>query len=413
MSSRLVHCLLSGQPYFGTALRARQGVIERHRCFLSIIDAVRAKDRNVDVLEVGSWAGASAVTWARGLEARGLNGKVLCVDSWLPYFDTNLNRERVYADMNEAAASGDIFQLFIHNIKACGVQSRVEYRKGDSLSVLPALDDGLFDIVYLDGSHQYNQVIFDIEQAIRLVSTGGIICGDDLELQRDQLVEHEHRNAMTTVRDYVESKTNNCWYHPGVTEAVGERFGRVSAWSGFWAVRREANSWGTVELNVKNSNIPDHLQNPLDLDEAERETSPVSWILETSDHNIVRTGTRFVAVAKKLGSVELFHEQLGERELDNLILTASSLEEVRARADAAAAPMVSKIAETPKYNIVRAGDRFLAVAKTLGPVELFHERLGERDLGNLILTGSNLEEVCARAGASTTSTEPRVAETPD
>jgi hypothetical protein len=61
------------------------------------------------------------------------------------------------------------------------------------------------------------------------------------------------------------------------------------------------------------------------------------------------------------------------------------------------APPVTLVAETDGYNLIQAGERFVAVAKSLGPVSLFDERLGERELGSLILVGANLEEVRVRA----------------
>ncbi len=407
----LVHCLLSGQPYFGPALRASQGLIERHRCFWPIIEAIGAKDGTVNILEVGSWAGASAVTWARGLEAKGLQGKVLCVDSWIPYFNTIVDTDRVYTEMNEAAASGDILKLFIHNIRASGVESRIEYRRGDSRSVLPVLASRSFDIVYLDGSHRYAEVKFDLTEAARLVIDGGIICGDDLELQRDELTEHEHSEALATSRDYVKSESNDCWYHPGVTEAVLERFGRVSAWNGFWAARKKDGGWAEVELNVGDSDIPRHLTAGHDLVDPEKndtsETvgprSVIHPVLvgRTEGYSIIRFGDRYFAAAKSLGPLTLFEEKIGERELGNLLLVGSSLQDVRTRAqkldEATASIVASQVAETEAYNIVQAGDRYLAVAKSLGPIALFEEKIGERELGNLVLSGSSLEEVRRRA----------------
>ena len=81
------------------------------------------------------------------------------------------------------------------------------------------------------------------------------------------------------------------------------------------------------------------------------------------------------------------------------VLVGSNPGEIRAQAKALekSAPPVTLVAETDGYNLIQAGERFVAVAKSLGPVSLFDERLGERELGSLILVGSNLEEVRVRA----------------
>ena len=49
------------------------------------------------VMEIGSWAGGSAVLWARVLKQSKVNGMVCCVDSWTPYDepekDTGISKE--------------------------------------------------------------------------------------------------------------------------------------------------------------------------------------------------------------------------------------------------------------------------------------------------------------------------------
>ena len=62
---------------------------------------------------------------------------------------------------------------------------------------------------------------------------------------------------------------------------------------------------------------------------------------------------------------------------------------------------VSLVGEVGAFNIVPAGDRFVAVSRTLGPVDLFTERLGERNLEPIVLVGGSLDEVCAKVASVT------------
>lgn len=123
----------------------------------------------------------------------------------------------------------------------------------------------------------------------------------------------------------------------------------------------------------------------------EKETTlpNVELIDEIGQYNIVKAGDRFLAVAKELGPINLFRERLGERDLDSLIFLGGTLEEVREKALAferqSAAPEVELIDEIGRYNIVRAGDRFLAIARELGQINLFREQVGERELPPLLL----------------------------
>src|ERR1700694_4015714 len=83
---RLAEALLQGQPYFGPALRSLQGLPQRHRYILPVVKAL-ARSPCIEILEIGTWSGASAVSWASALKKLGAGGHVTCVDAWLPYFD--------------------------------------------------------------------------------------------------------------------------------------------------------------------------------------------------------------------------------------------------------------------------------------------------------------------------------------
>ena len=70
-----------------------------------------------------------------------LSGSIVAVDPWIPYFDTNVNTKSVYSTMNEAAANGTIYRLFLHNIRTAGVAHLIDTRIGKSIDVLPNIPD--------------------------------------------------------------------------------------------------------------------------------------------------------------------------------------------------------------------------------------------------------------------------------
>jgi hypothetical protein len=57
------------------------------------------------------------------------------------------------------------------------------------------------------------------------------------------------------------------------------------------------------------------------------------------------------------------------------------------------APDVELVDEVQAYNVLRAGESFVAVRKDLGPVNLLRERLGERSLAPILFVASSAEEV--------------------
>ena len=393
---QLIEALLTGKPYFGTAMRALQGPPIRHRYLNAIVQSVnRSKPHgDIEILEIGSWAGASAITWATSMKALGRSGRITCVDLWQAYFDTAIEHEPHYREMSEAAKESKIFNLFLHNIRATNFLNMIDYLIGNACKVLPTLQSEQFDIVYIDGSHVYEDARFDICEAKRLVRHLGVVCGDDLELEKSGLDEREHQAAVMLHKDYVYSNSGGANYHPGVTEAVAGEFGNVSKWDGVWAMRKVGRKWTTLDLDLSQAETPAHIANACELIEVVEAGQTKEFWLGKSDEN-------FVAVAKSLGTTKLFVERLGERELPPILFIGKSLEEIRSKAveveQETRIVETELIGETAGFNLVKSGDRFLAVAKRLGRTELFKERLGERELPLLIFKGESLEDVSQKA----------------
>lgn len=215
------------------------------------------KDSNIQVLEIGSWVGASALSWAQGLKLyNDANGTITCVDAWKPFF----NRETETADyvqkMEAALSTETAYQLFSHNISTLPKSITCQHLRGQSDNLLPLLNTNTFDVIFIDGDHAYTPVLKDIKNSLRLVKNGGIICGDDLNLQLSQV---DKENTLKHAEDdfIKDPKTGrNC--HPGVTLAVAEIFGDVSMWGGFWAMQKCGNQWQKISMKGMPVNYPDH-----------------------------------------------------------------------------------------------------------------------------------------------------------
>jgi len=391
---QLIEALLTGRPYFGPVMRAMQGPPVRHKYLCAIAQAVAQKKRwgRLQILEIGSWAGGSAVTWVKSMQTIGRKSLVTCIDRWQPYFHETVDIEPHYREMNDAATGDKILKLFLHNIRAARVSANIKYIVGDACDILPTLSSAKFDIVYIDGAHDYQNVRADIREAKRLIRNGGIICGDDLELQRNDVDEMAHRSAVDLKKDYVYSCRADAYYHPGVTEAVAVEFREVSNWEGVWATRKLGSQWTRVELDAATQGIPEHIKRAAaTLNDSNVEQTVL--VGATDRFNLLKGGGQFLAVAKRLGPTQLFNERLGDRELTPLLFLGESLEEVRQKALAfekeTAIPNVELVEEIGQYNIVKAGDRFIAVAKEVGPLDLFRERVGERELSPLLLTAAD------------------------
>ena len=157
-----------------------------------IYDRPRAVKRNFDIfdalgklvnpqiiLEIGSWEGSSAVSWANSCK----ESNVICVDTWLGsvehYQDklsgTEWGRDRLYIENGFPT----IFKTFISNIRINKIQDRVYPVTIDSKQAFIMLKESGIkpDICYIDAAHDYESVISDLKWAKKIGSK--VICGDD------------------------------------------------------------------------------------------------------------------------------------------------------------------------------------------------------------------------------------------
>ena len=205
------------------------------------------------MLEVGSWAGESAILWAEAIKRYFSEGKIYCVDPWVDYGSTTKT-------MSRALRNNKIFNLFRHNIELSGHKDIITVLRGFSKDILPRLNHNHFDLIYIDGDHSYGAVKKDLQDASFLLKERGVLCGDDLELQNYEIdIENAKRNKS---EDFIVDPKTQQSFHPGVSLAVGDFFNKdVSAWYGFWAMRKKVNKWEEIKSNadINNFVIPKHL----------------------------------------------------------------------------------------------------------------------------------------------------------
>ncbi len=134
----------------------------------------------VQVLEIGSWEGRSALFFLNYFAA----SHVVCVDT----FGGNVEHMR---NPHFAALVPETERRFDANVAAFG--TRVEKIKGPSTDILPQLGiaSRRFDIVYVDGSHLAADVYSDGALAWPMVARAGIVIFDDYEF--DEVKDESER----------------------------------------------------------------------------------------------------------------------------------------------------------------------------------------------------------------------------
>jgi len=216
------------------------------------------RDNNLSILEIGTWFGASALSWAQGLEeyANG-KGNLTCVDAWVPFFNLEEHKEKKYVlEMEELLKSDFAYKIFLHNIGTVPESITTQHFRGQSENILRFFKDDLFNVVFIDADHTYDFVKKDIIESLRLVKENGIICGDDLNMQMkdiDQKFATDNKN-----KDFINDPKTSKNYHPGVTLAIEEIFGEVSSWGGFWAMQKINNQWKKISFKNMPVVYPKH-----------------------------------------------------------------------------------------------------------------------------------------------------------
>jgi len=120
------------------------------------------------VVEVGSFLGLSAVWFAQRVE------HVYCVDTWFEGA-TYESENNLVGTLRRWDLPRDFFSLFRDNVMRSGVWHKICPIKGHSHNVIGEVPYA--DLVYLDGSHKYADVVKDIQ--LYRDKARVCLCGDD------------------------------------------------------------------------------------------------------------------------------------------------------------------------------------------------------------------------------------------
>tara|TARA_B100000767_G_scaffold206441_1_gene193362 strand:+ start:7012 stop:7857 length:846 start_codon:yes stop_codon:yes gene_type:complete len=251
--------LEEGKPYLDHKNAILSAPV-RHMFMIATIWYLMNQDKNkhISIMEIGTWFGASALSWAQGLkEYSDSKGSLTCVDAWKPFFDLNEHQDNSYVLEMEALLESDFaYNVFLHNINTLPKSIITQHFRGQSENILKFLKDSSYSVIFIDADHTYKYVKQDILNSMRLVENYGIICGDDLNMQMHSIDKNfamENKN-----KDFVCDPKTNKNYHPGVTVAIKEIFGEVSSWGGFWAMQKIEETWKQISLKNMPVVYPNH-----------------------------------------------------------------------------------------------------------------------------------------------------------
>lgn len=222
-----------------------------------LADATGSDDMPIHVLEIGSWLGASLLTWDAALgKYNDGQGTLTSIDPHSPYITPTPDATEFEKQFARIMTTGLAYEIFRHNTDCIKVNGGFTHLRASSANALPRLRDDYFNVVYVDGDHRYEAVKFDLLESRRLLVDGGFLCGDDLIVQ----IEECDADFLLQNRDKESAflPASETRFFPGVTAAVGEVFGKVPASEGFWAVRKNGDSWDPVTFDDIEIDVPEH-----------------------------------------------------------------------------------------------------------------------------------------------------------
>ena len=147
----------------------------------------RIEETNPDIiLEVGSWKGRSAISMADICANNSLlsqRTEIVCIDTWLgaTEFWTDHSDEKRYKSLGLKNGYPSVYYQFLYNVYHEGHASRITPFPQTSINAARFLKkkEVQADLIYLDGSHEYEDVKADLEAYWQLLRPGGVMFGDD------------------------------------------------------------------------------------------------------------------------------------------------------------------------------------------------------------------------------------------
>lgn len=122
------------------------------------------------LVEIGSWKGRSTIALARGLEARATPaGEVRAID---PHTGSR--------EHHELWGEVDTYADFLANLDRAGVRDRVRPMRMTSREARREHDGGPVHVLFIDGSHEYEDVRGDMDDWLPLLARGAVVGFNDV-----------------------------------------------------------------------------------------------------------------------------------------------------------------------------------------------------------------------------------------
>ena len=157
------------------------------------------------IVEVGTWKGASALEMAAVIRDLGLPTQIVCIDTWLGALEfwTDQTDSKRYLSLQKKNGYPSVYYQFLANVCHQGFQGQITpFPQTASNAALWFRYYGIAaDLVYLDASHEEEDVYQDLCNYWEIVAGKGLLFGDDyhswdgVRLAVDRFAKEERRKV--------------------------------------------------------------------------------------------------------------------------------------------------------------------------------------------------------------------------
>ena len=168
------------------------------------------------ILEAGTWKGASALEMAAAVQSLGLDTRIVCIDTWLGALEfwTDHNDPQRYRSLQLQHGYPSVYYQFLANVCHRGFQDRIiPFPQTSSTAALWFRRFGITaDMIYIDASHEEEDVYQDLGSYWEIVSDCGLLFGDDyswdgVRLAVERFAKEESRTVTFVADKWIIRKT--------------------------------------------------------------------------------------------------------------------------------------------------------------------------------------------------------------
>ena len=238
---RYLFSLKFNREYIGGYLLSDQEAgRDRQKIIKKIIKQIDKKF--IKVLEIGVYCGQTTLTISKQLKKDNKEFEITCLDIWDEFENTTATDSFTHNKLVEVLKNSQVFNLFYHNLNVNNILDQCKIIKKKSNVYLKEINEK-YDLIIIDGSHLYDEVLEDLENSKKILNDKGFIVGDDYEVKYSNLSSLNLEELCKKRLDVFYDKNTKIRFHPGVTQAVFDSFGDLNQLNGLFCVQKKESNY--------------------------------------------------------------------------------------------------------------------------------------------------------------------------